>query len=85
MQGVGFRDATVRRARELDVLGWVRNGEEGTVEVHAEGSAPAVEQLVAFLGNGPALARVAGGGKRDTGAHAVEAVLASLAVKRELS
>jgi 6,7-dimethyl-8-ribityllumazine synthase len=29
-----------------------------------------------------ALARVAGGGKRDTGAHAVEAALASLAVKR---
>jgi 6,7-dimethyl-8-ribityllumazine synthase len=32
-----------------------------------------------------ALARVAGGGKRDTGAHAVEAVLASLAVKRALN
>ena len=32
-----------------------------------------------------ALARVAGGAKRDTGRHAVEAALASLAVKRELS
>ena len=32
-----------------------------------------------------ALARVAGGSKRDTGRHAVEAVLASLAVKRELA
>jgi 6,7-dimethyl-8-ribityllumazine synthase len=32
-----------------------------------------------------ALARVAGGSKRDTGAHAVQAVLASLAVKRQLS
>ncbi len=31
-----------------------------------------------------ALARVAGGAKRDTGAHAVEAVLASLEVKRAL-
>jgi 6,7-dimethyl-8-ribityllumazine synthase len=31
-----------------------------------------------------ALERVAGGSKRDTGRHAVEAVLASLAVKREL-
>jgi 6,7-dimethyl-8-ribityllumazine synthase len=29
--------------------------------------------------------RVAGGSKRDTGRHAVQAVLASLAVKRELS
>jgi DNA ligase D-like protein (predicted 3'-phosphoesterase) len=60
VQGVGFRDATVRRARELAVLGWVRNGEEGTVEVHAEGPAHAVEELVAFLRDGPRLARVAG-------------------------
>jgi DNA ligase D-like protein (predicted 3'-phosphoesterase) len=59
VQGVGFRDATVERARELGVLGWVRNGEEGTVEVHAEGPAHAVEELVAFLGEGPPLALVA--------------------------
>jgi 6,7-dimethyl-8-ribityllumazine synthase len=32
-----------------------------------------------------ALARVRGGAKRDTGAHAVEAALASLAVKKSLS
>jgi 6,7-dimethyl-8-ribityllumazine synthase len=32
-----------------------------------------------------ALARVKGGSKRDTGAHAVEAVLASLAVKQRLA
>jgi 6,7-dimethyl-8-ribityllumazine synthase len=32
-----------------------------------------------------ALDRVTGGGKRDTGGHAVEAVLASLAVRDELS
>ena len=32
-----------------------------------------------------ALARVRGGGKRDTGAHAAEAVLASLAIKDELT
>jgi 6,7-dimethyl-8-ribityllumazine synthase len=32
-----------------------------------------------------AMARVKGGGKRDTGRHAVDAALASLAVKRELS
>jgi 6,7-dimethyl-8-ribityllumazine synthase len=32
-----------------------------------------------------ALERVAGGSKRDTGAHAADAALASLAVKRELA
>ncbi|MEA2225440.1 MAG: bifunctional non-ous end joining protein LigD, partial [Solirubrobacteraceae bacterium] len=43
VQAVGFRDATMRRARELGVMGWVRNGEDATLQVHAEGPAPAVE------------------------------------------
>jgi DNA ligase D-like protein (predicted 3'-phosphoesterase) len=59
VQGVGFRDATVRRARRLGVMGWVRNGEDGGVQVHAEGAADAVEQLLAFLRDGPPLAVVA--------------------------
>jgi DNA ligase D-like protein (predicted 3'-phosphoesterase) len=60
VQAVGFRDATVSRARELGALGWVRNGEEGEVLVHAEGPEAAVEGLVAFLREGPPAARVAG-------------------------
>jgi DNA ligase D-like protein (predicted 3'-phosphoesterase) len=59
VQGVGFRDATVRRAGELGALGWVRNGEDGSVLVHAEGSEAALAELLAFLGEGPAGARVA--------------------------
>lgn len=58
VQGVGFREATVRRARELGVMGWVRNGEEGSVLVHAEGSKGAVEELLALLGEGPRGAEV---------------------------
>jgi DNA ligase D-like protein (predicted 3'-phosphoesterase) len=58
VQDVGFRDATVRQARELGVLGWVRNDEDGAVMVHAEGSERAVEQLVAFLHDGPSQAGV---------------------------
>ncbi len=53
VQGVGFRDATRRKARELGLLGWVRNAEEGTVAVHAEGSPAAIEGLLAFLREGP--------------------------------
>jgi acylphosphatase len=53
VQGVGFRDATVRRARELGVLGWVRNGDDGEVLVHAEGPPEAVAALEAFLRAGP--------------------------------
>jgi len=60
VQGVGYRDATLRRARELGVMGWVRNGEDGSVLVHVEGPEPALDELVAFLGAGPAPARVAG-------------------------
>jgi DNA ligase D-like protein (predicted 3'-phosphoesterase) len=60
VQGVGFRDATLRRARELGLAGWVRNGEDGTVQVHAEGAQPALEQLLAFLEAGPRFAQVSG-------------------------
>jgi len=58
VQAVGFREATVRRAHELGALGWVRNGEDGDVLVHAEGPAEAVEELLEFLGEGPPLASV---------------------------
>lgn len=60
VQGVGFREATVRRARELTVMGWVRNGEDANMHVHAEGSERAVDDFVAFLHDGPPLARVSG-------------------------
>lgn len=58
VQGVGFRDATLQRARRLGVMGWVRNGGDGGVLVHAEGPEPAVEDLVAFLREGPSAAAV---------------------------
>jgi DNA ligase D-like protein (predicted 3'-phosphoesterase) len=58
VQGVGFRDATRRRARELGALGWVRNGGEGEVLVHAEGPEQAVAALLEFLREGPDAARV---------------------------
>jgi DNA ligase D-like protein (predicted 3'-phosphoesterase) len=58
VQGVGYRDATQRRALRLGVRGWVRNGEDGSVLVHAEGARGAVEELVEFLGEGPRAAQV---------------------------
>jgi DNA ligase D-like protein (predicted 3'-phosphoesterase) len=58
VQGVGFRDASMRRARELGVMGWVRNGEDGVLLVHVEGSEKGVGEMVAFLHKGPPLARV---------------------------
>jgi DNA ligase D-like protein (predicted 3'-phosphoesterase) len=58
VQGVGFRDATVQRARRLGVMGWVRNGEDGGLLVRAEGPEAAIEKLVEFLRDGPSGARV---------------------------
>jgi DNA ligase D-like protein (predicted 3'-phosphoesterase) len=52
-QGVGLREATRRQAVELGVTGWVRNAEDGTVAVHAEGPPAAIEALIAFLREGP--------------------------------
>jgi len=60
VQGVGFRDATARRARSLALTGWVRNRDDGAVEVHAEGAGEALEELEAFLGRGPRMAQVSG-------------------------
>ena len=59
VQGIGFRYAAVQRAQELGAMGWVRNEEDGSVLVHAEGPEPAVEDLVAFLREGPPGAAVA--------------------------
>lgn len=58
VQGVGFRDATVRRARDLGLQGWVRNEPDGTVRVHAEGTAERVAELETFLREGPRGAHV---------------------------
>jgi DNA ligase D-like protein (predicted 3'-phosphoesterase) len=60
VQGIGYREAALRRAHQLGAMGWVRNGEDGSVLVHAEGPETAVEQLLAFLREGPRGARVSG-------------------------
>jgi DNA ligase D-like protein (predicted 3'-phosphoesterase) len=59
VQAVGYRDATLRRARRLGAMGWIRNAQDGSVLVHAEGSERAVEELLAFLREGVSAARVA--------------------------
>jgi DNA ligase D-like protein (predicted 3'-phosphoesterase) len=58
VQGVGFREAALAKAGEAGVLGWVRNQDDGTLAVHAEGPPTAVEELLAFLRTGPRGAEV---------------------------
>ncbi len=58
VQGVGFRWYVQREASELDLRGWVRNTEDGDVEVVAAGSAGDLSELRASLRRGPRGARV---------------------------
>jgi acylphosphatase len=58
VQGVNFRAATRRRARELGVDGHARNLDDGRVEVIASASDPLLAQLESFLWRGPMYARV---------------------------
>lgn len=58
VQGVFFRDTCERVASGLGVSGWVRNRPDGTVEVVAEGTAAAVDDLLTWCHSGPPRARV---------------------------
>jgi len=58
VQGVGFRWFVHREASELDLRGWVRNTEDGDVEVVASGSAEDIAELRASLREGPRGSRV---------------------------
>ncbi len=49
----GDAEATMRRARELGVMGWVRTAGDGKLEIHAEGDEQALHQLIEFLRAGP--------------------------------
>lgn len=55
---VFFRYSTCQEAERLGVKGWVKNRREGSVEVVAEGSREAVEELMRWCHRGPSGARV---------------------------
>ncbi|MGB8030000.1 MAG: acylphosphatase [Terracidiphilus sp.] len=58
VQGVGFRWFVQREAGELELRGWVRNTEDGEVEVVAAGEAGNLDELRVSLRRGPRGARV---------------------------
>jgi acylphosphatase len=58
VQGVGFRWAAQREASRLGLRGWVRNTDDGRVEIVADGPAADVEALQSWCQRGPAGARV---------------------------
>lgn len=58
VQGVGYRDWMVARARQLGLSGWVRNRIDGTVEALIDGPEPAIEELLRASRRGPQAAHV---------------------------
>jgi acylphosphatase len=58
VQGVGFRWYVHREASEMDLRGWVRNTEEGDVEVVASGKPEDLDELRGSLRKGPRGSRV---------------------------
>lgn len=58
VQGVAYRFYAEKYARRLSLSGWVRNLDDGRVEVLAEGPAPEIEAFLDRLREGPSLARV---------------------------
>jgi len=58
VQGVGFRYFVVEKAQRLGLHGYVRNQTNGDVEVVAQGTRPALENLLVLLRQGPTAAQV---------------------------
>ena len=58
VQGVGFRWFVEREANAVGVSGWVRNNEDSTVELVAQGSDEQHMALRAKLVEGPRASRV---------------------------
>ena len=49
-----------REARRLGVTGWVKNRNDGSVEILAEGDEDAIKEIVSWSHHGPSAARVDG-------------------------
>jgi acylphosphatase len=58
VQGVGFRWFVEREAQLIGVGGWVRNRDDGTVEVLASGTNAQLDSLYDKLKEGPRAARI---------------------------
>jgi len=58
VQGVCFRMSTSQQAKLLGLTGWVRNLDDGRVEVFACGEVPLLDQFRKWLAHGPGMAKV---------------------------
>ena len=58
VQGVGYRNYMVYKARQFSITGWVRNRIDGSVEAVIQGTAENVDALILRAHRGPPKAAV---------------------------
>ncbi|HEY5951779.1 MAG TPA: acylphosphatase [Kofleriaceae bacterium] len=58
VQGVAYRASACTEAKRLGLVGWVKNRDDGTVELEAEGPDDMVAALLQWCHQGPPAARV---------------------------
>lgn len=58
VQGVFFRAYTREKAHQLELVGWVRNNRDGTVECQVQGPDEAIAEFIEFLHDGSPSSRV---------------------------
>ncbi|HWO89611.1 MAG TPA: acylphosphatase [Gemmatimonadales bacterium] len=71
VQGVGFRWYVLSRAQALGVRGWVRNRDDGSVEVVALATPETIHELIEVVREGPPGADVYGVTVEDISAELV--------------
>lgn len=60
VQGVNFRYFTKQKADVLGVTGWIKNLDDGRVEIMAAGKQDKLNQLIEWCKQGPSPAHVTG-------------------------
>jgi len=58
VQGVGYRKWAKQIARENSIVGWVKNREDGAVEIFAQGIKDTLESYIRACQKGPEISHV---------------------------
>ena len=58
VQGVFFRRSAKLEAERLGIVGWVKNSDEGSVEIMAQGDKKSADEFIKWCKKGPPFAKV---------------------------